>query len=47
MKTYVIDVYDNNYRMSDSYIVIAKDELNAIKKVIIRSINRHDSNTKC
>ena len=44
MKTYVIDVYDNNYRMSDSYMVIAKDKLNAIKEVTIRLINECDSN---
>lgn len=44
MKTYVIDIYDNNYRMSDSYMVIAKDKLNAIKEVTIRLINECDSN---
>lgn len=44
MKTYVIDIYDNNYRMSDSYIVIAKDKLNAIKEVTIRLLNECDSN---
>ena len=43
MKIYVIDIYDNNYKMSDSYMVIAKDELNAIKKVTIRLINECDS----
>ena len=44
MKTYVIDIYDNNYRMNDSYMVIAKDKLNAIKEVTIRLINECDSN---
>ena len=40
MKTYVIDIYDNNHKMSDSYIVVAQDERNAI----IRLINECDSN---
>lgn len=44
MKRYLIDIYDNNYRMSDSYMVIAKDKLNAIKEVTIRLINECDSN---
>ena len=44
MKLYVIDIYDNNYRMSDSYIIIAKDKLNAIKEVTIQLINECDSN---
>ena len=44
MKTYVIDVYYNNYKMSDSYMVIAKDKLNAIKEVTIRLLNECDSN---
>ena len=44
MKLYIIDIYDNNYRMSDSYIVIAKDKLNAIKEVTILLINECDSN---
>lgn len=44
MKTYIIDIYDNNYRMSDTYMVIAKDKLNAIKEVTIRLINECDSN---
>ena len=43
MKTYVIDIYNNNYKMSDSYMVIAKDKLNAIKEVTIRLINECDS----
>ena len=41
---YIINIYDNNYRMSDTYRVIAKDELNAIKEVTIRLINECDSN---
>ena len=44
MKRYVIDIYDNNYRMWDSYMVIAKDKLNAIKEVTIRLLNECDSN---
>ena len=44
MKRYLIDIYDNNYRMSDSYMIIAKDKLNAIKEVTIRLINECDSN---
>lgn len=44
MKRYLIDIYDNNYRMSDSYMVIAKDKLNAIKEVTIRLLNECDSN---
>lgn len=44
MKTYIVNIYDNNYRMSDTYRVIAKDELNAIKEVTIRLINECDSN---
>lgn len=44
MKIYIIDIYDNNYRMSDSYIVIAKDKLNAIKEVTIQLLNECDSN---
>ena len=43
MKTYVIDIYDNNHKMSDSYMVVAQDELNAIKNVTIRLINECDS----
>lgn len=43
MKRYLIDIYDNNYRMSDSYIVIAKDKLNAIKEVTIQLLNECDS----
>ena len=43
MKRYVIDVYYNNYRLNDSYMVIAKDKLNAIKEVTIRLINECDS----
>lgn len=43
MKTYIIDIYDNNYRMNDTYRVIAKDKLNAIKEVTVRLINECDS----
>lgn len=43
MKRYIIDIYDNNYKMNDSYMVIAKDKLNAIKEVTIRLINECDS----
>ena len=44
MKTYVINIYDNNHQMSDSYMVVAEDELNAIKEVTIRLLNECDSN---
>lgn len=44
MKTYIIDIHDNNYKINDTYRVIAKDKLNAIKEVTIRLINECDSN---
>ena len=43
MKKYIINVYDNNYRTNETYTVIAKDKLNAVKEVTIRLINEYDS----
>lgn len=40
MKTYIIDIC---YRMSDTYRVIAKDKLNAVKEITIRLINECNS----
>ena len=41
MKTYVVAI---NYRIGNTYRVIAKDELNAIKEVTIRLMHECDNN---
>lgn len=39
MKKYRIYIFNNKYRTSDTYIIIAKDKLNAVKQLVLGLIN--------
>lgn len=39
MKKYRIYIFNNKYRTSDTYIIIAKDKLNAVKQLVLELIN--------
>lgn len=42
MKKYRIYIFNNKYRTSDTYIIIAKDKLNAVKQLVLGLINESE-----